>query len=203
MSETSVQITQGSGTKLRTYDRVVGGVTVHEEIGHAAEPYLPHYFVLGGALSFATTADHLVQLMAGSSLHLRVRRIHWEQRGVQTAAAELTISVIRLSTAGTGGTAITPRPFDSGDSASGATAMALPTAKGTEGVELFRRRVFPFITVPGGSGTTQWEWLQAPNEKPIIVPAGTSNGLALKVETGRAGTSTCDVSIEFAESAWL
>jgi hypothetical protein len=141
--------------------------------------------------------------MAGSTLKVRIRRIRFEQSGNATTAAALPVSVYRLTTAGTGGTSVTPRPFDSADAACGATAMTLPTAKGTEGVMLLRTIVLmrQGLATAGSTADDVWLWEQHPGEPPIVIPAGTSNGIAIKNESAIAG-ATCIPAIEFIETSF-
>jgi hypothetical protein len=142
--------------------------------------------------------------MAGSSNYVRIRRIAIEQSGSATTATGLTLSILRLTTAGTGGTSVTPAKLDNGDAAAGATAMTLPTAKGTESTELIRtvlamRQAF---ATAGTQYDDYFEWVQQPGQKPIIIPAGTSNGIAIKNTAAVAGASLI-CRIEFVETAWL
>lgn len=81
--------------------------------------------------------------------------------------------------------------------------MTLPTVKGTEGVELFRRRLALTQTLATSSSIVpQWEWVQCANCKPIIIPAGTANGIALKIGAGRAGAQV-DINVEVVETNFV
>lgn len=203
MTASNIQITAGSGTRLATNSYTEGAVTVHDEKFIPGEYPYPSYFVQVSSISGATSADHVVQLMAGSSLNVRIRRIYQAQAALITTASEFSVDVLRLSSAGTGGTSVTPAKFATADAASGATAMTLPTSKGTESTTLFRRRILPVQTyaTAGLSLIPSWEWQQAQGTEPIIIAAGTSNGIAVKVTTGRAGL-TVDVTIEFVETSF-
>src|SRR5262245_59859384 len=138
MAESIVQVTEGSGKKLRTWNRTIGANSVEEEAVFLADTPMATYSARLDAASTATANSHIVQLMAGSSLNVYVHRIALYQLGLATTAAYGQINIFRLSTAGTGGTAFTPAPYDTNDAASGATSMTLPTVKGTEGVPLGR-----------------------------------------------------------------
>jgi hypothetical protein len=155
-------------------------------------------------VSLATVNDHLLQIMAGSSNYVRIRRIHIEQANNATAAAFGVIEIWRLTTAGTGGTAVTPAKFDTGDAAAGATAMTLPTAKGTEGTLLFRPVMLwrQAVSATTAQYDDVFEWTQHPGQKPIIIPAGTSNGIAIKSTTATA-SATVSMWVEFVETPWL
>lgn len=205
MAESFINLTEGSGKKAHTWNRTIGANDVHDEFTLPGEYPLATYSVVATGISAATSADHVIQIMAGSSLNVRIRKIEIQQATLITSASESSVFVMRLTTAGSGGTSVTARPYDSADSAAGATAQTLPSSKGTEGVTLDILRTWPIQTysTAGGPGSGQRdERVQLPNTKPIIIPAGTSNGIALKVTTGRAGMSF-DVIIEFVETSFV
>jgi hypothetical protein len=204
MAEGFINQTEGSGKKSHTWNRTIGANSIEDEFVLPGEYPYATYGITTAAVSFATSADHVLQIMAGGTLPVRLRRVIIAQSVLVTAAAELTIICLRLTTAGTGGTVVTPRPFDSADGAAGCTAMTIPTAKGTEGVELWRRRTWLVQTAPtqGIAGGIQIAWEQLPNEKPIIIPAGTANGIAFKIATGRAGAQG-DVMAEVVETNFV
>jgi hypothetical protein len=204
MAESLVQVTEGVGKKLRTWNRTIGANSVEEEFTLPGEYPLASYSVIAVNISAATINDHTLQIMAGGSLNVRIRRITIEQSANATTAALQVYAVLRLTTAGTGGTAVTPRPFDTADAASGATAMTLPTAKGTEGVELMRNAIILRQAI--SATATQLDdaviWEQKPGMKPIIIPAGTANGIAIKNLVATAA-ATMIVNVEFVETAFL
>jgi hypothetical protein len=201
MPEGIVQVTEGSGKKLHTWQRTIGANSVEDEfILHGEYPY-PTYGVQAEGISIATTNDHVLQLMAGSSLNVRIRRIYIEQSANATAAGTASMQILRLTTAGTGGGALTPAKFNTGDAAAGATAMTLPTAKGTESTVL--RRFAMAVRSAATSGSEDYhEWEQLPNAGPIVIPAGTTNGIAVKILNGIATTTSINVYIEFVETAF-
>ena len=203
MGETTIAVNPSGSTLLHAWSKTVSAQTVYDEFTLPGEFPYASYSVQAGSISVATTADHVLQLMAGSTLNVRIRRITVMQSTLVTTAAFLPLIVLRLTTAGTGGTSITPSKFDNADAPAGATAMTLPTAKGTEGVELFRRQMALTQTLATSSSIVPaWEWIQLPNEKPLIIPAGTSNGICVKVGGGRAGAAV-DVTVEFVETSFL
>jgi hypothetical protein len=203
MAESLVQVTEGAGKKLHTWSTVVGANTVEDEYVIPGEVPTPSYFLQPlTAVSVATINDHVGQLMAGASLKLRIRRIYVQQAALATTVASMTIAVMRLSTAGTGGTAITARPHDTTAAAAGGAGMSLPTVKGTEGVELFRRRLVLTQTLSTAGGQVpSWEWDEHSSLQPIIVPAGTANGICLKVLAAHAA-ATIEWTVEFTELAY-
>ena len=204
MPVSSVAVTQGSGAYLHTWQRTVSSVNREEQYVQLAEPALPTFSAIAPAVSAATSASHLLQVMAGASAYVRIHRISVEQVANATSAAAVEIALYRLTAAGSGGTSITPQPFDTGDTAS-ATAMSLPSSKGTEASVALLRSAVAFrqaVSATSAQYDDVWEWRQTPGKKPIIIPAGTSNGVALKIATGVAG-ATVTIQIEFSETSWL
>lgn len=191
MPESFVQITEGGGKKLRTFERTVGANNVHEEGVVLGEPYLASYtIVTSTAPSTATSASHLLQIMAGASLKVRIRRIEIYQAVMATAATVQDFSIFRLTTAGTGGTSITPVVMDPADSAASVSPMTLPTVKGTEGTRPALRYAYLMQTIAASAELTNpiavFDF-DLPRSKPLIIPAGTSNGIAVKNGAAVAG----------------
>lgn len=201
MAESFVNVTEGSGKKLHAWDKTVGANTVLDEFTLPGEYPLASYIIRILNISIATANDHVLAIQAGSSLNLRLRRIHFEQGSNATAATVSEFRLIRLSTAGSGGTSVTPNPFDPSDSASGCTAQTLPSTKGTETTTLFSTRVAmrQTIATAGTQIDDAFDWYQLPNTKPIMVASGTSNGICLKIITATAG-ATVDGWVELVES---
>ena len=192
MADTSFAVNAGSGTNLHTVTTSIGGTTVHDQVVKHGEPYLAAYGIASvSAISLATVNDHILQIMAGSTLNVYVRRIRVYQVVAATTAGFSQIVLYRLSTAGTGGTSITPSLFDTTDSAAGCTAMSLPTAKGTETVVLGRAAKILEQTAPtSGVDVLVAEWnFDHLRTKGIRIPAGTANGIAIKSVVAAAGAS--------------
>lgn len=194
MAESTLQVTAGSGTKLHTNQRTIGVNTVEQQVVLHGEQYLATYTVVTAATSIATAASHTLQIMAGASLPVYLRRIMVYQIGLATTAALINWDLFRLSTAGTGGTAVTPSPLDSTDSASGAAAMTLPSVKGTEGTIIWRASSQTIQTVgTGGTGVNplllDLDFDKLFRGKVPRLAAGTSNGFALKQVTGAAAAT--------------
>lgn len=204
MAETIVQVNSGSGPKLHGWDRTIGANLVVDQFVLPGEYPLASYTLLINNISLATANDHIIQLMAGASLNLRIRLIHLDQGTNATAAAIGSLELWRLTTAGTGGAAVTPAKLETGDAAAGATGMTLPTAKGTEGTQLLRQVFNAQQTTPASPGSPDkaiFHWEQKPNAKPIVIGAGASNGLAIK-STAAIAAMTCSGWIEFVETSF-
>jgi hypothetical protein len=205
MAESSVQVTEGVGKKLHTWNRTITGPgSIEDEFMLPGEFPYATYRVIATSISTGTANDHILQIMAGASLNVRLRYLRVEQAVGATAVAIGSFQVWRLSTAGTGGTAVTPRPMDTADAAAGATGMTLPTVKGTETVQLdtFRIILRQALLATSAQADDIYEYRAGPAEKPIIIPAGAANGLALKVTTAVAG-ATLDVVAVVVETAFL
>ncbi|HET7029963.1 MAG TPA: hypothetical protein VFI34_05595 [Candidatus Limnocylindrales bacterium] len=198
MSESLVQVTEGVGKKLHTNQRTIGGNAVEDEYMLPGEFALASYSVSAGTISLATANSHLLEIMAGAANAVRIRRIV-ATPSAATAVTTARIDILRVTTAGTGGTAVTPRPYDTADAAL-ATAMVLPTAGGVEGVTLRSEScLIGSATLPN---SRWWEWSQHPGMKPIIIPAGATNGIVLKNMVAVAGC-TVSVTVEFVETAFV
>lgn len=202
MAEGIVEVTAGSGTKLHSWSRTVGANTVHDEFTLPGEFPYPSYSVLAAAISVATLNDHVLAIQAGASLNVRIRRIRIEQSGNATSATAGSLQVLRLTTAGSGGGAVTPAPYDTTDTA-GATARTLNSTKGTESTVLMQVAMVYRQAVSATTAQSDdfWEWTQHPGMKPIIIPAGTANGIAIKTITAVAG-ATINVIVEFIETSF-
>jgi hypothetical protein len=193
VAESIVQINEGTGKKLHTFQKTIGANIVEDEVVVLGENYLASYTVAPVAnISTTTVNSHLLQIMAGASLNVYVRRIEVFQSVLVTTAAYIGLAVYRLTTAGTGGTVYTPSKLDTADAASGATAMTLPTVKGTEGVAMWVGTVD--LRQTAAASTQQQQPLvvidfDRPRSKSLKIAAGTANGIALKNTTGNAGAS--------------
>lgn len=202
MAENIVEVTAGSGTKLHSWSRTIGANTVHDEFTLPGEFPYGSYVAVAESISIATANDHVLQIMAGASLNVRIRYIRIEQSANASAAANAGFQILRLTTAGTGGTTVTPARYDTSDSASGATAQTLPSSKGTESTLLDRCTLSMRASANPGTAEDVYEWTQKPGMKPIIIASGTSNGIALKSITAVTSASV-HVHVEFVETAFV
>ena len=189
--------------KIHYWDRTIGANTVLDEFTLPGEYPLASYSIVTSNVAISTANAHCLQIMAGSSLNVRIRSIHIEQAANTTGVSVQNIEIRRLTTAGTGGTAITPEKFNTADAASGATAMTLPTVKGTETgvlvstVLICRQALLATATQPDDD----FVWRQNPNGAPIVIPAGTANGIAIKVLNG-VTSATAAINVEIVETSF-
>lgn len=203
MAETIVQINEGSGKKLHAWDRVVGANTVLDEFTLRGVPNYASYVVRTAAISTATANSHLLALQAGSSLNVYVTKVIAHQVANAGALSGATFELLRLTSAGSGGTAITPEKLDTADAASGATARALPSTKGSEGGSLGQHTgilynaysAWPVAQLEVVRFEFGSDW-----SKPLKIAAGTANGMALK--GGGVASATVVVECHFFEAAY-
>lgn len=201
MPEQYVQLpADSSGKKLHVFERTIGANTVEDEVVVLGEQYLASYSFNVGP-SIATVNAHCFQIMAGSSLKVRIRRIEILPGTAATTALRAAWGIYRLTTAGTGGGAITPSPLEAADGASGATVQTLPSSKGTEAalVLALSDNVWQTMPTSGSIGPKITADFDRLHSKPLIIAAGTSNGIAMKNLIAVAGADI-NINVLFDES---
>lgn len=203
MADSYVEVTEGSGKKLRSHTRTVNSQTVHEEVVLPAIPHHPSYIMFSDAVSMATANSRIATLHAGASLNVYVTRIRMWQVAVATTLSGVAIGLRRMTTAATGGTAVTPAPLDPSDPACGATARALATA-GTFGTVLAN----DVVVLTNAYSAAQHPQLLLMDKtfgdggliKPLKIAAGTDNGIG--IQAGGVAGATVIVEIQFFEAAY-
>ena len=200
----SISVTPGSGAKLATSATYTeSSATVQDPKMIFGEQYQATYSVSTGP-SMASANSHLLQIMAGSSLKVRLRRLEIYPATLATTVTLGFLSLFRVTSAGTGGTGLTTVAFDPADAASGATAMALPSSKGAEAASPLWQGSFVAYQVLPTSGAIQPPIIldfDGLRRKPIIIAAGTANGVVLKNITAIAG-ATCLIQAYFEETSF-
>jgi hypothetical protein len=199
MPASRIGIQEGSGKNADTFQRAKGAFNVEDQWVLEGENAEATYVLTALNVSLAVATDHCLQIMSGASFNVRVKSIRIRQFALAGAVNTARFDLFRLTTAGTGGGTITPRPYDTAESAAGCTGMTLPTAKGTEGVLLDRIEMGIVAAHPL---TEEATWTYLPGMKPIIIPAGTANGLALK-NVGAIATATADIVVRVIETNFL
>ena len=203
MADTSFAVSAGSGTNLHTVTTSIGGSTVHDQVVKHGDAHLATYTFSALSVSTATGNSHILQIMAGSTLNVYLRRLQIYQSNPATTATIVIWDLLRLTTAGTGGGAVTANPFDTTDAAAGATGMTLSTVQGTEGARLHRFSSQVIQTI-GASGTgsnpimVEYTWDGLRTKAPRIA-AGTSNGLVIK-NVGAVAAATVHVVATIVEA---
>jgi hypothetical protein len=186
MAQATLAVNAGAGTLLDYFSRSKNGNTVLvPSVWMDEHPGAMYFVPTGSGVSLATAASHPIEVMAGASLPLYVRRIVLYQVGLATTASTTDMIVGRLSSAGTGGTVLGVSAIDSTDAAAGMTGMSLPTGKGTEAASSFwRGQVYLNQTLPTFAAGEAMKILDLDFDKlrtkvPRIA-AGTSNGIYVK-----------------------
>lgn len=203
-TEAFVNVNEGTGKKIHHISRTIGADLQHDEVVVQGEyQYASYTVVLPATAAMLSTANsHLLQIMAGASLNVRIRSIEVWLGGATTSTATFLIELWRLSTAGTGGTAITPGKLVTADAASGATAMTLPTVKGTETTKLYHWNPVVVSAIASGTPTLLVQKTFPLNIEPLLIPAGAANGIAIKnVSSQAAGTMI--MTVEFVETNFV
>ena len=206
MGDYFLEVSSGSGTRLAHYEYTVGVDTVADQKVRVGLPFLPTYSLsVVTPISMATLDAHLLQMMAGANNRLTLVYLRVTQVAVASAAAVKGFGLYRLTTAGSGGTAVSPRKLNPASGNAEATAMTLPTVKGTEGELVVADSGAAFAAVPSTGilpAIVKWDWRGALRSEAPEIAAGTSNGLALKLLTSDGGTPTVRIYAEFFERSY-
>jgi len=113
MANSYVSFNEGTARKVRTFQRTDSGSNTVEEWMYAeSEPILDAYSVTAIDIAGITADSHLLEVMAGASLRVGIRRITIYQHAAANTTRQARFGIFRLTTAGTGGTAITPDALD-------------------------------------------------------------------------------------------
>ena len=204
-----IGVTPGTGAKLATGPTYTenSNVVQDEKVLHG-EPYLATYNALSSTtsgLSTATVNTNLFQVMAGASLKVYLRSMRIYQLALATTATfGVAFDVVRVTSAGTGGSAITPAPLDTADAASGATAMSAVVTPGTlttsvDSVVTYFLQVLP-TAVTALPLMAQFNW-ETPRSKGLVIPAGTTNGIIVRNRAAVAG-ATVVIVVQFVEASY-
>jgi hypothetical protein len=177
---------------LHTEQRTISSVAREDQYVQLGQPAYPTYIVRASGVSIATSADHILQIMADGTNYTRLLAYKITLTDDRPGADNVAqVALYRLSTAGTGGVAGSGAPYDTADTYGGGV-MTLPTAKGTEAALLHYRYLNIPTAFPSGNGVLA-EWRVPEYGKPIIFGTGTGAGLAWKIIVGVA---SCTISIE-------
>lgn len=195
MAESLIAVTEGSGKNWRTNQRTIDSSDVEDLRVVPAEPADPTFTALASGIATTTSASHLIFIQADGTNYTRIKRIYVEQVAAAGSSTLAQLQIIRTSTAGSGGGAITARPMDTADAYTG-TIQTLPSSKGTEGVTLLQKRLWLPNSI--AAQPNSWEWVagEQDNRKPIVIGVTSTDGICLKIVTGIA-SATVDISITF------
>lgn len=186
---------------LHSWQRTIDSVDREDQYVLMGQPAYPTYTAIASSISVATTASHILMIQADGANYTRLLRA-WvtPTDDIPAAASVVTIQIVRVTTAGSSGGAVTAGAFDTADTYAG-TIQTLPSSKGTESTVLWQRRVALTaaqpVVIPDGPF-----YEMHPHGKPIVFGAGTGAGIVFKVVTGIA-SCTVDVVAEFMTSSFL
>src|SRR3990167_5407115 len=143
MAESSIGIDEpGAPDKfLHSNSRTISAVVREDQYILWGQNAYPTYTAIGSAVATTTSLSHLLFIQAGGTLYTRMLRAWVGGAGdYPTAATDAQVQILRTSTAGSGGGAVTVGAMDSADTYAG-TVQTLPSSKGTEGALLWQGRV--------------------------------------------------------------
>jgi hypothetical protein len=191
--------TSGSVTVAVTASDTADAV-LEPNIGNAMKPT----YVACSPAEANTSSSSALACEAGASKQFRVRALWVPQPGSQTTAGNRILTLRRTTSAGSGGTGLTPAPVDAvNDGAFSGVCRTKGTA-GTAGTTLLTRHmwvptavanlanplpIWPPYALGGGGGTTI---------KDILVDAGTANGIEVN-DAGASGGANFYICIALTE----
>jgi len=185
---------------LHTNQRTISSTAREDQYVLPGMGAYPTYVAAAQITSIATADAHIIQVMGDGSNYSRIVAIRVEPVSA-TSAGYMSFSVVRLSSAGTGGSSVTPAPFDTADTYAGG-AMTLPSSKGTEGATLYRGSLRLQTAATSTSAEDKWLWVPSPLSKPLIFGSATSSGVCVKNLSAQAG-GIVNVYIEFITTTFL
>lgn len=186
---------------LWTYQYTVGGTASQEQVYVPGPAPWPTYDFVASQITLATANSHLLFIMADGTNYDRIKSIRIMPRALPTASAAALIRLFRVTSIGTGGTAVNGGAFDSSDGYGG-TAQALPSSLGTEtGVALAQWSWH----IPGTAYTFNpydIYWEAPEGGKEIIFGNGTATGIAIKNVSAISGAFV-DIMVTLTTTAHL
>jgi len=198
-----VSIDEGSDRKMATVQRTIDSETVEQSEVAVTLPYIATYVVTTQtAVALSAANSHVFQLLGSESHRVLLRRLEVFQKADAAADTRIEFELVRVDTAGTSGTALTPVPTDEVDDATTAEGMTLPSSKGDEGDSL-GFRTGTVLAEPATAGHDHVLLLDyySISSKPPTIAAGGTTGIVLKSITTDAD-ATVHVVATFEEVDW-
>jgi len=192
MAESFIQVAPDStGKRLRTYDKTINSVVVHEQFVILAG-YPTYYFqtATNSGAGSSTNFHFDIFNASGSGLVLKVRKLFLQQTFVAQTGVAATFEIRRTSAVGTGGTTLTATKADTADSTFPAqvTARGNPTGGNTSAGLLTSFGMSGAETDIGGRAAMYFNMLAEGNEtKDVTLREG--EGLSVCKTAGTATTS--------------
>jgi hypothetical protein len=185
---------------LHAWERTISSVARQDQYTLPGQPAYPTYTAIANGISLATSSSHVLFIMADGTNYTRLLRATVTPTDdVPASASTATIQIVRLSTAGSSGTAVTVGAMDSADTYAG-TVQTLPSSKGTEGALLWQGRLALPSALPVVIPPPFYE--AHPHAKPIVFGTATTAGIAFKLVTG-ISSCTVDIVAEFITTSYL
>lgn len=202
MATSVVESYSGSGTYWWSDSRTVSATTKNALYTMLAESAQPTYTAVMKAVPLATANSHLFGFMADGTNYTRLKWIRIWQSTLAGAVNCQDLSLILLSTAGTGGGAISARPMDTSDTNPYAGGIAtLNTVKGTETNTMGTLQLGIATTNPM-TNVNYTEWGRQDNLKPLILGTAATSGVALK-NINAIASAKVDIEVWFTVSPYL
>lgn len=193
----------GTQYKVDYWERSISSNTVEQQRIVIAESFMPTFVASNpNAISTATANSHLIQIMGSTINRVYLRRIRVYQLANAGSATMAAFQLLRLSSAGTGGTSLNNGAYDPSDTNSTAAVMTLPSAKGSEttNLGLWTGDILSVAATAGNDYVLDLDWRDTKSKCPVIA-AGATTGLCLKLLTAVA-SATVQVTIEWSEAFW-
>ncbi len=181
---------------FHTAQRDYSGTNKEDQYVLKAYPVRTTYRAYASAVSTATSLDQLIFIQADGSNYTFINGIRVTQSTLAGSPATAKLRIIRTSTAGSGGGAVSAYPMDAADASPYAgTIQTLPSSKGTEGVTLFGG---PMGMTDANPMTTanQFFYRFGDDEKGILIGTAVTDGVCIKIITG-ISSGAVDVVLEF------
>ncbi len=190
MTQSQIGVSTGTDKFLHSNTRTIGGTALEEQLVIPGQAIDPTYNILVDDVAVSAANEHLIQIMADGTGYTRLLKLTAQPtENLPASIGHIKLALYRLSSAGTGGAALSDAPYESTDSYGG-DMRSLPTSKGTEGQLL--TTFYRGVDTGAQRGHAEpsnvvYEWL--PGTKPIIFGTGATDGIALKIIDALASTS--------------
>lgn len=181
MSESSLPLTDGDGSGgLRVNDQTIGGTAVSTQYVAIGQTGTKTYTARFQDVSIATANAHVLELMGDGTAYPKIHEIYLAQAGTVATRTTAEFTVVRLSSSGTGGTAVSARPLNPANTNPYAgTIQVLPSSGGGEAQILLNKKLYMAQSDGVGAGD-ELTWTPPLATEPIISGNGTASGICIK-----------------------
>ena len=199
-----IQVNEGADRSVSFVQRSKASNTVEETVVVSSLPYIPTYVVsTTTAVALATANSHVLQVLGSTLNRTLLRSLEVTQLANAVASTRVAFQLLRVTDAGTGGTAITANQNDPVDPETTAAGMTLPSSKGTEDELLgtWTGTVLAAAAAAGHDYVLKVVFPEDGHSKPPTIAAGATTGLVLKNITAEP-SATLHVRATFEEVFW-